>query len=229
MDISLNYISQGSGDDLILLHGNGENCCYFANQLEFFGKSRCVWAIDSRGHGDSPRGTAPFTLSQFADDLLRFMDEHGIEKADILGFSDGGNIAMLFALRYPERVSRLVLNGANLDTRGVKLWVQLPVEFGYKMAKKAAEKDEKALKNAEILSLMINQPNISPAELAKLTMPVLVIAGTNDMIKQSHTELIYKSLPNAQLKLIKGDHFIAAKKPNEFNAAVKAFLEEESI
>ena len=229
MNISLNFISQGKGADLILLHGNGENCRYFSNQLEFFGKSRRVWAIDTRGHGDSMRGTAPFTLSQFADDLYRFMDEHGIQKADILGFSDGGNIAMLFALRYPERVNRLILNGANLDTKGVRLWVQLPVEFGYKIAKKAAKKDQKALKNAEILSLMINQPNISPAELAKLTMPVLVIAGTNDMIKRSHTELIYKSLPNAQLKLIKGDHFIAAKKPNEFNAAVKAFLEEESI
>lgn len=227
MDIALNFISRGFGDELILLHGNGENCRYFDRQIEFFSKSRCVWAVDSRGHGGSLRGTADFTLSQLADDLLFFMREHNIECADILGFSDGGNIALLFALKYPQKVRRLILNGANLNTWGVKPWVQLPVEIGYRLAKRNSAKSSDAVKKAEILSLMINQPNIPASELKRLTMPVLVIAGTHDMIKRSHTEAIYKNLPNARLSLIKGDHFIAAKKPNEFNRAVAEFLKED--
>ena len=71
-----------------------------------FSKHFRVIALDTRGHGRTPRGDAPFTIRQFADDLLAFLDAQGIGKADILGFSDGGNIAMVFALKYPERVIR---------------------------------------------------------------------------------------------------------------------------
>ena len=74
----------------------------------------------------------PFTIQQFADDLLGFMDEHRIEKAHLLGFSDGGNIAMVFAIKYPNRVNRLILNGANMCAEGVKRTVQIPIEIGYR-------------------------------------------------------------------------------------------------
>ena len=65
MSISLFYIEQGSGEPLILLHGNGENGAYFSNQISFFSKRYRVIVPDTRGHGQSPRGTAPFTLAQF--------------------------------------------------------------------------------------------------------------------------------------------------------------------
>lgn len=89
-----------------------------------------------------------------------------------------------------------------------------------------AKKSEKAKKNAEILGLMVNEPHILPEDLGRLKMPVLVIAGTHDMVKTEHTKLIAKSLPNAKLTFIKGDHFIAAKKPSEFNLEVQRFLNE---
>ena len=145
-NIKLNYIEKGEGFPLILLHGNGENGEYFLHQTEHFSKTYRVIAVDTRGHGSSPRGTAPFSIRQFADDLHYFMDELNIEKANILGFSDGGNIAMLFALKYPERVEKLILNGANLNAKGVKFSVQLPIEIGYRMAKLFAKKSEKAKK-----------------------------------------------------------------------------------
>ena len=77
-----------------------------------------------------------------------------------------------------------------------------------------------------MLGLMVNEPHIEPSELARLTMPVLVIAGKKDMIKESHTKLIYKSLPDAQLNIIEGDHFIAAKNPERFNKVVEHFLKK---
>ncbi len=226
MDIQLYYEEKGSGESLILLHGNGENHEYFSRQLEFFSKKYRVIAIDTRGHGKSPRGTAPFTIRQFAEDLLCFMDEKEIEKAHILGFSDGGNIALVLALRHPERIKKLVLNGANLYGSGVKASVQIPIILGYKMASFCSKFNKKAKENAEMLGLMVNDPNLTVEELHALQMRTLVIAGTKDMIKEKHTRLIYENLPNGELKWIEGDHFIARKNSEAFNWAVEQFLEQ---
>ena len=224
MRIKLNYTERGFGEPLILLHGNGESLEYFENQIEYFWTDYHVIAIDTRGHGKSPRGDRPFTIRQFAEDLKEFMDRHKIEKANILGFSDGGNIALCFALKYPERVKRLILNGANLYSEGVKASVQLPIIAGYKIASLFAKKDPKTLKNAEMLGLMVNDPCIDPTELGRLMMPTLVIAGTKDMIKDKHTHLIFDNLPNAKLVLLEGDHFIANKNAEAFNREVERFL-----
>ena len=224
MDIQLNFIEQGQGEPLILLHGNGESCDYFEHQIACFSHDYRVIALDTRGHGQSPRGEKPFTIKQFAEDLHDFMDEKGIEKAILLGFSDGGNIALEFALKYPERFDKMIVDGANLFPKGVKPLYQWPVELGYRIAKLFSKKSEKALRNTEMLGLMVNEPHINPSELAAITLPVLVVAGTKDMIKDSHTRLIYKSLPNAQLAIIEGDHFVANKNPEAFNKVVASFL-----
>lgn len=224
MDIQLHYDERGSGEPLILLHGNGEDGSYFEHQMEHFSAQHRVIALDTRGHGKSPRGDALFTIQQFADDLLAFMDERSIGRADILGFSDGANIALVFALAHPERVNRLILNGADLDPSGVKPSVQVPIVLGYRVASLFGRWSKQARRNAELLGLMVNDPNIDPADLANLKARTLVIAGTDDMIKESHTRLIYDSLPNAELAFIPGDHFIAAKNPQAFNQAVEGFL-----
>lgn len=218
------YIEKGIGEPLILLHGNGEDCSYFAHQMDDFAAHFRVIAIDTRGHGQTPRGEAPFTIRQFADDLLVFMDEHHIEKTHLLGFSDGGNIAMVFALKYPERVGKLILNGANMDASGVKRKIQIPIEIGYRIAKFFARKSPKAKKNAEMLGLMVNDPNVNPEELSRIQNKTLVIAGDNDMIKDQHTRLIAQSIPGAELCILQGNHFIANKNPQSFNEAVLRFL-----
>ena len=224
MDINHFYIEQGTGFPLILLHGNGEDCAYFTRQIDSFSENFHVIALDTRGHGQTPRGEAPFTIRQFAEDLLAFMDQHNIEKAHLLGFSDGGNIAMVFALAHPERVDKLILNGANLDASGVKRKIQIPIEIGYQIAKLIAKKSGKAKKNAEMLGLMVNDPNVNPEELSRIQKQTLVIAGDNDMIKDKHTRLIAQSIPGAELCILQGNHFIANKNPEAFNEAVLRFL-----
>ena len=227
MDIEHYYIEKGQGEPLILLHGNGENCDYFAGQIDEFAQYYHVYALDTRGHGKTPRGDTPFTIRQFADDLLAFMDAHDIDKAHILGFSDGGNIAMVFAMKYPERVLRLILDGANLDAKGVKPSIQIPIEIGYRFAKLFAKKSLEARKHAELLGLMVNDPNVRPEELSAITAKTLVIAGNKDMIKESQTRLIASNIRDSQLVILKGDHFIANKHPEAFNRAVLAFLRDE--
>ena len=224
MDIKHFFIDKGQGEPLILLHGNGENCDYFNGQIDEFAQYFHVYALDTRGHGKTPRGNSPFTIRQFADDLLGFMDAHQIMKAHLLGFSDGGNIAIIFAMRYPERVNRLILDGANLNAKGVKRSVQIPIEIGYRIANLIARMSKSAKQNAEMLGLMVNDPNVLPNELANIHSKTLVMAGTKDMIKEKHTRLIAHSIPDAQLVLIPGDHFIANKCPQAFNQEVLKFL-----
>ena len=228
MDITLHYIRRGEGEPLILLHGNGEDISYFEHQIEAFAAAGYdVIALDTRGHGATPRGAAPFTIRQFADDLHDFMDRLGISRAHLLGFSDGGNIALVFALRYPERVGKLILNGANLDASGVKRSIQIPIELGYRIARLFARRSESARRKAELLGLMVNDPNVAASELCRIASPTLVIAGTNDMIKASHSRLIADSIPQAQLVLIEGDHFIANRNPTSYNRAVLDFLKQD--
>ena len=225
MEIKHYYIEKGVGEPLIFLHGNGENCEYFKGQISVFAESYHVYAVDTRGHGKTPRGDKPFTIRQFAEDLLCFMDNHQIEKAHLLGFSDGGNIAMVFAIKYPDRVDRLILNGANLNPDGVKRSVQIPIEIGYRIAKRFSAKSDSARSNAEMLGLMVNDPYVKPEELHTIHAKTLVIAGTKDMILEAHTRLIAKCIPDSQLVFIKGNHFIANKRPEEFNRTVLDFLE----
>lgn len=226
MDVSLHYREKGTGYPLLLLHGNGENGDYFEKQIAYFSEKYRVIAPDTRGHGQTPRGTAPFTISQFADDLNVFLEEREIAQAIVLGFSDGANIAMRFALKYQEKLKALILNGGNLNAGGVKASVQIPIELGYGMTKLFGHISDKAKRNHELLRLMVKDPNIEPAELKAIHVPVLVIAGTKDMIKEEHTKLLAASIPGAKLRWIEGDHFIAAKAPEEFNQAVGAFLAE---
>ena len=225
-DIHLHYTRQGSGPPLLLLHGNGEDGGYFVHQTEYFSRHYTVYALDTRGHGQSPRGAGPFTMARFAQDLLDFMDEQKLERAHLLGFSDGGNIALTFTLLHPERVDRLVLNGANLGPGGVKPVIQIPIVLGYRLASLFAGRSPEARLHAEILGLMVNEPRIPPEALKELRLPVLVIAGTRDMIREAHTRMIAGALPDSRLVLIPGDHFIAARNPEAFNQAVEAFLNE---
>lgn len=224
MDIKLNYTEKGQGEPLILLHGNGEDYTYFSHQLDCFSKKCRVIAVDTRGHGKSPRGRKPFTITQFAEDLYDFMKSQGIEKADLLGFSDGGNIALTFALKHPDMVSRLILNGANLYPGGVRACFQLPIILEYHLAFLLKGRGEKHMRKYELLSLMVKEPQIRPEELKALNIRTLVIAGKKDMIKESHSRLIHKSLPDSRLRIIDGDHFIAQKEHISFNTEVADFL-----
>ena len=211
---------------LILLHGNGEDHTYFVKQIPAFSPHFRLVLMDTRGQGQSTGGDGELNFSVFAADLLALMDHLQIAKAHLLGFSDGGNLALTFALAHPERVQSLILNGANLEPGGVKLSTQLPIVLGYGCCRLLSPFSHKARQNGAVLGLMVNHPHIPPQALAVLTMPALVIVGERDMIRDRHSQLIARSLPNAQfVRIPGGDHFCAAKCPEVFNRAVLSFLQ----
>ena len=223
--ISLAYKKAGEGKPLILLHGNGGSSADFALQTNYFSGFREVISVDTRGHGNSPRGDVPMSFPQFAKDILAFLDEQEIEKADIIGFSDGANTAILFAAENPKRVGKLILCGACTSPKAVKRSVQIPIEIGYWIASRF--KNPKARKNAEILGLMVNDFGISEEHLRQIQAETLVLAGTKDMIRESHTKMIAETIPQTKLMFLEGDHFLPMKRADAFNRAVEEFLKEE--
>lgn len=223
-DVTLAYIEKGQGEPLILLHGNGENSEYFEFQLDEFSNHFHVYAVNSRAHGKSTRGKKALSLQQIADDLFEFMNALQIEKANILGFSDGGNVALLFALSHQEKIIKLISDGANLDTSGVSARFQIGVVTGHFILKLFENKSSEAKQKREILSLMINQPNITQKQLSTVFVPTLIMAGTKDMIKKKHTEYIAKCISESKLCFVEGGHCVARENPKEFNKAVLDFL-----
>jgi len=225
MDVKLNFIEAGEGFPLVLLHGNGEDYTYFKHQLEPFSRHYRVIIVETRGHGQSPRGNAPFTLEQFAWDLKEFLDEQGIEKCHLLGFSDGGNIALEFVLRWPWYVDKLIVNGANLFPEGLVQWLQ---EENWQRLEQLSGRgldDPDVRAEWEMVDLMASQPHIDPSALAGLTMPTLVVAGEDDVIQREHTQLIADSIPGSRLEILPTDHFVAKHCWQMFNPLILNFLD----
>ncbi|MBR5370232.1 MAG: alpha/beta hydrolase [Bacilli bacterium] len=224
MDISLYYTEKGKGTPLVMLHGNGDCGEYFKNQIEYFSKNYRVITPDTRGHGKTPRGTAPFTMDQFAEDLNNFLEEHKLNNIILLGFSDGANIAIKFALKYQNKLKALILNGADLNTKGVKRSVQIPIEIGYRISKLFQNRSKENKLKTEILGLMVNEPNIKVEELHKIKVPTLVMAGTKDLIKDKHSRLIKDNIKSSEISIIEGNHFIAKNNPSEYNKELEKYL-----
>ncbi|MCB6367150.1 alpha/beta hydrolase [Intestinibacillus massiliensis] len=224
--IKIAYYEYGAGEPLVLLHGNGEDSTYFAHQVEAFSGEYRIIAVDSRGHGRSETGARGLFFGLFTEDLRALLDTLGIAKAHILGFSDGGNLALLFALRYPSYVGRLILNGANINMLAVKPSVQLPVISGYALLRLFGCFSAQARRKRDVLGLMVHGYGVTFADLRRIAAPTLVIAGERDMILEPHTRRIAQAIPHARLCLLPGgDHFCAAKRPEAFNAAVREFLQ----
>lgn len=222
MNIENYYKEKGKGYPLILLHGNGENHRYFIHQIRYFSKYYRTIAIDTRGHGKSPWGNQELSIDLFAEDLFFFCKKHNIPKVNIIGFSDGGNIGLTFAIKHPEMVNKLVLNGANLFEKGIKERPQRRIRKAYLKAKYID--NEQSQKRAEILKLMINSPNINPDSIAKLDISTLIIVGSDDVVKKEHSQMIHRKIKKSELVFIEGDHFIAYKKYVQFNKKVHEFL-----
>ena len=218
----------GEGEALVLLHGNGEDGLYFEKQFDLFARYFRVIAVDSRGHGGSTHGEEGLSIGLMAEDVLAVLDALGLERAHLLGFSDGGNIALSFALRWPERVDKLILNGANIRMfEGVMPWVSLPLYPICGMLSMLSKVDPEAAKKRDVLALMVDDYGVSFDDLGWIEAETLVITGEHDLIRAEETDRIAAALPRVQRVTIPGaDHFCAAKAPHRFNLAVLKFLLE---
>ncbi len=224
----LYYEVTGQGEPVVVLHGNGENCHYFEHQIPVLSQSYQVIAPDTRAHGQSTRGNAPLDFYLFADDVIAILDDLGISKAHLLGFSDGGNIALHTALKYPNRVLSIIADGANIFPSGLMPEVQAHQQEKYKVLCEKAKNDASYQQKVDVYGLMIHHPDLSFDQLSQIHVPTLILAGEHDMIAPEHTQAIADAIDGSQLFIVAGgDHFIAAKMPDVFNALVLDFLQAQ--
>jgi len=213
---------------LIMLHGNGEDMHIFDQRKQQLEEHYTIITMDSRGQGKSSAGSQPLSYQLLAQDLFMLTNKLQIGRFLLLGFSDGANTALEFALQHQERLSALILVGANLDPQGLstgaRAWIQLHV-LGYSLAKPFWPQ---AKDRCQLMRLMLEHPHIQPQHLAKINVPTLVITGQRDVIRDEHSQLITSSLPQARRVNIAGaGHFVMRDAPAAFDAAVYEFLMEE--
>jgi pimeloyl-ACP methyl ester carboxylesterase len=220
------YETYGQGSPLFLLHGNNESIISFREQIEPLSQHFKVIALDSRGQGNSTnKSAAPYTYDQFAYDLLAVMKALDIKKANLLGWSDGGNTALIFAQKHPEKVEKVVLMGANLFPGPNAIEDKVIRIFENRRDSLLHRNDLESQNQLRLANLVLNEPNIKAADLRTIDLPVLVLAGEHDVVKRQHTELIHTSIKNSRLEIIKGsDHYAPLKDPKVFNRIVLDFL-----
>ncbi|HBL41447.1 MAG TPA: hypothetical protein DDY98_07775 [Ruminococcaceae bacterium] len=210
--VKIEYAIYGNraNEPLVLLPSNGNSMHEFdGNVLSGLSEHYMVITVSPRGSGRSDRGEGRLTFEVMCDDLLCLLDNLHIERTRIFGFSDGGNLGIVFTCRYPERVSRLAIMGANINTRGTKTIDQIGivVKYWFLCLKAMITDSYDAQLERDIQGMMVGQPNLTFDDLAKINIPVLNIYGEHDMIKRSHSKQITKSIPNAEeLMVIGGAH-----------------------
>ncbi|MFN8490792.1 MAG: alpha/beta hydrolase [Caldilineaceae bacterium] len=233
--IALSYCMLGTGLPLLLLHGGLGNADYWSNQLPVFAETYKVIAIDSRGHGRSTFTEEPISYRLMATDVIALLDTLGIERMDVVGWSDGGMIGFELALHHPARLHKLIAYGANYNPAGLRADISTNEKFNQYIAKAAADYQQVAadplrwdafLEN--IGKMWATEPNYTPAQLATITTPTLILDGEEEeCIDINHTKEMARLIPTAKLSLMAGvGHFAPWEQPQAFNQIVLDFLTE---
>jgi pimeloyl-ACP methyl ester carboxylesterase len=232
-DIKMYYAIYGQGAPLIMLHGGLAHSDVWGNQVPAFAKHFKVIVADSRGHGRSTRSAQPYSYALMASDVIALMDYLKIDKAALVGWSDGGIIGLDIAMNRPERLTKLYAFGANYNVGGLRDDVATNATFnryieeiGKDYERLSPTPKEYGAFVKQIGEMWATQPDYKPEQLARITVPTMIADGEHDEgIKRAHTEEMAKLIPGAKLEILPGvSHFAFWQKPDEFNKSVLDFL-----
>lgn len=205
--IKLYYEKTGTGTPIILLHGNGEDHKIFDKTVQILKNHYTVYAIDSRDHGKSGKVTE-LHYEDMADDVYDFITLLNLEKPIVYGFSDGGIIALILAVKHQDILSKIIVSGVNAAPNGLKTIHILTYKISYFFHKNPKVK------------MMLTEPNITDNMLKSIKIPAVITAGSNDMIKQRHMQHIADCVPNSTFTIFKnelhGSYIVNSTKIAEF-------------
>jgi pimeloyl-ACP methyl ester carboxylesterase len=223
----------GTGEPLLLIHGNGGSISAFYKQIPYFSRHYQVIVADSRAQGKSVDPSDSLTYEMMADDYAALLTAMHIDSVYVLGWSDGGINGLQLAMRHPEKVKKLAITGANLqpDSTAVDKVTIAETKTRYLAAKKSfsenTHKTPEEVKEFKLLKLMIEQPHIELAALHEISAPTLVIGGDHDLILPAHTLQIFQNIPNAYLWILPhSGHSTLIDHADEFNKKTDAFFKD---
>lgn len=228
------YARYGKGDPVILLHGGLGNSDHWANQVPALAEHFQVIAIDSRGQGRSTRTKARVTYEVMANDVIAVMDNLKIDRASLVGWSDGGEIALKLAISHPERIAKLFVFGANYNSEGSKPRSGRPADTFNAYAAKCRADYEKLSKTPKQFNELVDwmlpvwrtPMGFTKDQLRAIQAPTLVADGDHDeVIVLDQIQEMAKLIPNAQLAVFPDtSHFALWQDPEDFNKALIDFL-----
>ncbi len=216
------YALRGEGPPLVLLHGGGDSGEHsFVRQLRVFSEHHHIVAPDQVGQGRTPDVPGPLTYTSMMQDTAALLQMLKLEHVDVVGFSDGGILALMLAVRHPELVRRLVISGVNIAPEGLN-----PEDLEDLRASQIPKPKTIDEKLAQLWATSPTDTELNVGLLAKITQPVLVISGDRDAITLEHTLKIFHALPNAELCVLPGtDHATFSGRSDWLNPIISAFLD----
>jgi len=245
------YEISGAGDPLIVLHGAYMNIPSMGAIIPKLAKTHKVYALELQGHGRTTDIDRPITYQNLADDVAAFMDAVGLPKADVFGYSMGSAAALQLAIRHPDKVNKLVAASVAYDAKGFQpaftamipsmtpeMFENTPMPAEYK---KLAPNPNGFPELARKLIQLEKEPMAWEADVRKLKLPVLVIAGDADVATLEHTVSLFrllgggeagdmgKPLPASRLAVMPAtSHTSVITQPNLLMAFIEPFLKGET-
>jgi len=242
-DIKVYYEIYGTGEPLLLLHGNGGSIESFEFQIPELSKLFQVIAVDSRGQGRSTDSDKEITYALMASDMNELIDKLKLMSVYIVGWSDGGNIGLELAYAHPEKVKKLIAFGANYSHENFLTpydstiimdkndpLVVTTIGWKQKSAARASERlspmpESSPTVQKKLADLMEKYPNFTIEQLKQINVPTLIAAGDHDLINLDHTVELFKNLPHAQILIIPGaTHVVLFEQPELVNSEIIKFL-----
>ena len=242
------YTVLGVGDEtVLLLHGGLSNSDAMLDGIGGpLGERRRVAAFDRRGHGRTADTPEAFHYESMVDEAVAFIEYIG-GPVHIVGWSDGGIVGLLLALRRPELVGRLVAIGTNYHWNvlpdltslaaaaddGVDETTEADAADNGIVALLAAAYAERSPDGPDHFAVVAAkghhlfgiEPELTVADLARVSVPVLVMAGDDDLVPLSHTAAFFAGLPEAQLAIVPGaSHGLPMEHPQEVVGLIERFL-----
>jgi pimeloyl-ACP methyl ester carboxylesterase len=205
--LNLYYESHGTGEPLILLHGGLGATEMFGEVLPLLSKTRRVIAVDLQAHGRTADIERPMTFEAMADDIAALMKHLEIERADVMGYSLGGGVALRIAVRHPDMVRKLVLVSiafkldgwypeivsgmAHVGAGSAEAMKQTPMYLLYaRIAPKPADWPVLLTKIGELLRMDYDWSK----DVAAIKAPTLLVFGDADAVRTAHAVQFFELL-----------------------------------
>ena len=215
--LQMYYEIYGEGKPIVLIHGGGSTIqTNFEKLIPMLSRKRKVIAVELQAHGRTGDRHADLTFEQDADDVTTLLKNLNINRADFLGFSNGGTTTMQIAIRHPEIVGKIILGSPLAKRNGVPGWfwdfmkqatldnMPAPLKAGYE--KVAADPNGLPIMHDRDVKRMLNFKDIPDAPIKSIQAPTLIIIGDRDVITPEHALELHRQIAHSELAIIPGGH-----------------------